>query len=234
MGIGLKILKVNELTTFESFIYPVTSLSKLTKIPFYRVCISTAAASGLLGIFVAWNFYLHERSLHINQDQAGIAEREVITDTSGLTSIRLAYHDFESGNAGDTASHLAAMGHHGNQSLTLSSRVQFSPGLWVKFRDLTPGDSSWIRATGYVWFSCPPGEVKCSLVATCNHNGVNFKYMFIALEKENLKPNQWNRVSIDYRIPQAHGPEDVLQAYFWYRGKGEVLVDDVEVTMLKK
>lgn len=111
----------------------------------------------------------------------------------------------------------------------LNPEVPFSPGLWVKFKDLGPVDSAWIRATGNVWFSCPASEVKCSLVATCNHNGTNYKYMFVALEYADLKPNQWNRVSIDYLIPLAPDPEDVLQAYFWYRGNGEILVDDIKI-----
>jgi hypothetical protein len=38
-------------------------------------------------------------------------------------------------------------------------------------------------------------------------------------------------VSIDYRIPPPPDHEDVLQAYFWYRGNGELLVDDVEVDL---
>ena len=111
----------------------------------------------------------------------------------------------------------------------MSSKVPFSPGLWIKFTDLHPGDDLWIRASGYVWFSCPAAEAKCSLVATCNHNGVNYKYMFVPIEKEEVKPGQWNRISIDYHVPPPPSREDVLQAYFWYRGNGVMLVDDIEV-----
>lgn len=187
------------------------------------------AAMALLGIFISWNYWLEMRSLKANPDQREIPEREYLHDSAELSSRRLEYHDFESGNAADTATHLALTGHTGKQSLRMTSRVSFSPGIWIKFKDLNPGDSSWIRVTGYVWFSCGPDEVKCNLVATCNHKGVNFKYMFVPLEFENLKANQWNRVSIDYHIPQAPDEEDVLQAYFWYRGNKEMLVDNIEV-----
>jgi hypothetical protein len=188
-----------------------------------------AAALGLLGIFVGWNYILHGRSLHKNPDQSEFIERERIPDTIGSEVRQLAYHDFESGNAADTASHLVFSGHHGKQSLKMSRKISFSPGLWIRFKDLNPGDASWIRATGYVWFSCPPAEAKCSLVATCNHNGINYKYMAVPIEKELVKPNQWNRISIDYHIPPAPDCDDVVQAYFWYRGSGEMLVDDIDI-----
>lgn len=183
----------------------------------------------LLGIFVGWNFYVKERSLQVKPDLNDTTGREHIPENAGLISHRLAFLDFETGNVADAASHLANKGHSGYQSLKMSPVVTFSPGLWIRFKDLNPGDSSWLRATGYVWFSCPPADVKCSLVATCNHNGINFKYMFVALEYEDLKPGQWNRVSIDYHIPRAPDQEDVLQAYFWYRGSGEMLVDDLSI-----
>ncbi|MEI7898372.1 MAG: hypothetical protein WCJ26_15145, partial [bacterium] len=73
----------------------------------------------------------------------------------------------------------------------------------------------------------------CSLVATCNHNGINYKYMSVPVEKEAVKPNQWNKICIDYRIPPPPGREDILQVYFWYRGSGEMLVDDIVVNIYK-
>jgi len=197
--------------------------------PIFQILLSLVLAVALLGIFIGLNYFLNERSLHRNPDQDGSNEREQIPETTGLKARRLAFYDFEWGNASDTSLHLATTGHGGKQSLRMSSSVPFSPGLWVRFKDLNPGDHAWIRAAGYVWFTCPPEEAKCSLVVTCNHNGINYKYMFIPVEKEDVKSGQWNRISIDYRIPQASDAEDVLQAYFWYRGKGEVLVDDIEI-----
>ncbi len=192
-----------------------------------------ATALGLLGIFVAANYLLNERSLEISRKQGELHETEQMADTLGLTSKRLVYQDFEWGNPADTASHLAAMGHRGKQSLRMRSWVPYSPGLWMKFKELKPGDSAWLRITGYVWFAGPPQDVKSSLVATCNRKGVNFKYMFLELEKENLRPNQWNRVSMDYRIPRAPDGEDIVQVYFWYRGKGEMLVDDIDISLYR-
>jgi hypothetical protein len=187
------------------------------------------AAFFILLAFILVNYYRSYQEQHQTPDPFAREARETVPESLEGTAKRLVFHDFEWGNINDTASHLALTGHSGKQSYKMSSTVPYSPGLWIKFKELKPGDSSWIRATAYVWFSSRPGDIKCNLIATCNHKGVNFKYVFIELETENLKPDQWNRVSIDYRIPRAPDPEDVLQAYFWYRGRGEMFVDDIEV-----
>jgi hypothetical protein len=183
----------------------------------------------LLGVFIAVNDFLAYSDLHRILLPFSEIEREKLPDGLEGQAKRLAFHDFEAGNAADAASHLASSGNNGKQSLKMNSDVQFSPGISIKFKDLNPGDSSWIRATGFVWFSCPPSEAKCSLVATCNHNGINYKYMFVPVENEPVKPGQWNRVCLDYQIPEAPDREDLLQVYFWYRGNGEMLVDDIDI-----
>ena len=194
-----------------------------------KTMIAGLCAALLLVLFVMANSYRLYQDTHRKHIPFEELERERMPEEIGFVKKQLALHDFESGNAGDPAAHLASVGHGGRQSLKMSPQVPFSPGLWIKFKDINPPGQAWIRAAGYVWFSGPPADVAFSLVATCNQKGVNFKYMFIPSEMENLKPNQWNRVSIDYRIPRAPDGEDVLQAYFWYRGKGEMLVDDIVI-----
>ena len=183
----------------------------------------------LLGIFILVNEYRSFQDTHQSIGPFADIEREQLPGHLEGKGKLLAFHDFESGNINDTALHLTAKGHSGKQSLRLSSHVHYSPGLWIRFSELRPGDSSWLRGSGYIWFSGRPEDVKCSLVATCNHQGTTFKYMFIPLENENLKPGQWNKVAIDYRIPPAPSADDVFQFYFWYRGNEEALVDDVKV-----
>jgi hypothetical protein len=194
-----------------------------------KTLISGSLAVLLLGLFILVNFYRNYQVSHQPVDQVGLNDREKLPARLEGKGKRLAFYDFEQGNANDTSTHLARIGHTGKQSLKMSVQVSFSPGLWIKFKDLNPGDSSWIRATGYIWFNCNPAEAKCSLVATCNRNGVSYKYMSIPIEKEAIHPDQWNRISIDYLIPPPPDREDVLLVYFWYRGAGDLLVDDIEI-----
>jgi hypothetical protein len=196
-----------------------------------RTVFAGVLAVFLFGIFILVNCFRSYRETHQTIDRLAEYERETLPSQLADSGRRLALHDFEWGNPVDTSTHLVFSGHDSRQSLKLNSWAPFSPGLWIQFKDLIPGDSLWIQATGYVWFDCAPAEVKCYLVATCNHKGINYKYMYVDLEKENLQPNQWNRVSIDYLVPKAPDPEDVVQAYFWFRGGGEILVDDVELTL---
>ena len=199
-----------------------------------RKIIPVLTATGLLLIFIYFNEY---RAQQVKNRITGLydnLEKERLPDTSGWKSKTLAFHDFAGGNPDDTASHISAKGFSGKNSLILSPRVPFSPGLWIRFRELKPTDSSWIRATGYVWISDDPESLRCSLVATCNHKGTNFKYMFIPLEIEKLTPGSWNKVVIDYRIPAPVNGDDIIQAYFWYRGKGQLLVDDIKIQYYSK
>lgn len=183
----------------------------------------------MLGLFVVTNHFLEKKSKEMMPVLPDASGRKHLPDTALFSSQRIAFYDFESGNAADIGSHLVRNGHSGNQSMRLGRGVQFSPGMGTKFSDLHPGDSSWIRITGFVWFTCKPADVACKLVATCNHKGVGFKYMSIALGFENLRAGKWNKVALDYHIPPAPDGEDLVQAYFWYTGKAEILVDDIEI-----
>ena len=52
------------------------------------------------------------------------------------------------------------------------------------------------------------------------------------LDPGKIKEGQWNEFAINciLRDPQKN---DLLQAYFWYRGSSEMLVDDIEVTLFQ-
>lgn len=188
----------------------------------------------LLVIFVGVNEWLGAGSRAGGVDTKPLAEREILTDTAGFSQKRLAFHDFEGGNAADTASHLALSGFDSRQSLRMNSFVNFSPGLAIRFSELDPPHGSWLRITARVWFTGDSTAVKSSLVVTCNHKGINYKYQSIPMEYEGLAPARWNRVTIDYSIPEPPDPQDLIQVYFWYRGAGEMLVDDIETVYFKR
>lgn len=204
---GLKGKKKN-LVTFESVENPVCSLSVHSPPSNRSIILSAATALGLLVIFGAWNFWLDRRWQQRNFPPDAIVVQEPLPDSATLSSRHLTFFD----------------------SVRMNSQTQFSPGLGITFRDLNPGNPAWIRITGNIWFSCRPEEVACNLVVTCNHKGINYKYVNLPLAKEPLKSHQWNKVSLDYRIPKAPDSDDLLQAYFWYFGTGEVQVNEIRVS----
>lgn len=115
----------------------------------------------------------------------------------------------------------------------LSGKQPFSPGPAVPFRDLEPVGNTWLRAEAEVCFRGCCDSLKCSLVATCNHKGTNYKYMSLPLELLNLKSGQWNRINMDYKVPRGVYPEDLVQVYFWYRGGEEVKCEKITVNSYK-
>jgi len=195
-----------------------------------------AALTGLvlLGMFILWNDCQGRRDLRKKKETLRVVDREQLPDTSGYRSKQWVFYDFEWGNPADTTLHLTLTGHNSRQSFCLKPWMPFSPGLWVQFKDLPGGDSCWIRVSGSVW--APPGSdsLPCDLVVTCNHNNLNLKYVSFPVEEANLQRGAWNRITLDYRIPDPPDKEDVLKAYFWYRGDGEMLVDNIRAVLFEK
>jgi hypothetical protein len=159
--------------------------------------------------------------------------KEELSDESGYVKKVLASYDFEKVDPGLGVYQSAEFAKSGKYSLKLNPQLQFSPGINIRFKDLTAKETVWIRATGYVYFTCLPGEAKVSLVLTCNHNNKAYKYKAIMVESENLQPNQWNKVTMDYETPFIPDKEDFLQSYFWYRGEKPVYLDDFTIELFE-
>jgi len=160
-------------------------------------------------------------------------EKEFLADTSHFKSRKLAAFSFEQPDPDNPGLYCKDTANSGSYSLRLSRKADFSPAVSIPYKDLSKKDFVWIRSTGFVYFTCKPEDVKCSLVITCNHKGTAFKYRMLELEKENLKPGHWNLVTMDYQTPYFEDRDDLLQSYFWYRGEKQVLVDDFEVTVFE-
>ena len=138
----------------------------------------------------------------------------------------LGYYDFEQNDQNFSRYQTAEFARTGKYSLKLTPEFHFSPGIEIKFKDLTNRESVWIRATGYVYFKSSAREALASLVTTCNHNGSAINYQTVDIEKENFLPNQWHKVTVDYETPVVSDRKDLLQVYFWYRGKDTLYLDD--------
>ncbi len=110
---------------------------------------------------------------------------------------------------------------------------EFSPGVTLPYREVSSADLVWIRASAWVWFSGRPEELATGLVITSNRRGRAFKYRILDLERQNLTPDIWNEVSMDYRTPYFEDKNETVQAYFWHRSDKELLIDDFEITLFE-
>lgn len=158
---------------------------------------------------------------------------EQCKDLSGYNQKMLVNYDFEDFDTLNPGAITNTVSLSGKHSFHMNSQVQFSPGLTTKYRDLTSKEFVWIKATGNVYFMCTPENVKCCLVITSLRDGKAHKYKMLALETLNLKPLEWNKVTMEYLTPYTPNRNDTLQSYFWYRGESEVFIDDFTLTLFE-
>jgi len=188
----------------------------------------------LVFVFLSVNYFIESRHQRRVSSLPTDNELEILPDSLKTFSRRLVFYDFESGTPEDSSVEVSSIRHSGKKSFSLNSKSVYSPGIRVRFSDLNPGSNSWIRTSAFVWFDGLVSEAKCSLVTTCFHNGVNYKYRFLPLEAQPLKTGKWNRVNIDYHIPSLVNQDDLIQVYFWYRGNSEIFIDDMEIIFYQK
>ncbi|HNY02190.1 MAG TPA: hypothetical protein PKG48_06375 [Bacteroidales bacterium] len=146
---------------------------------------------------------------------------------------RLAFYDFEPAPGRNDPSRPAKAARTGKAGMVLNAEFQYSPGLSLPVSQLDAGDSAWIVATGYIFFSCPNRELKASLVITCLHNGKPYKYRVTDLANPPCAPGRWNRVTMSYRLASQAEPGDLLQVYFMNYGREEMFLDDMEIKLCK-
>jgi len=160
-------------------------------------------------------------------------EKEELPDSSRFSRRVLATFNFEQPDTSNPDFNCRDTAYTGEYSLRMSKKLNFSSTVNIKYKDLSKKDFVWIRSSGFVYFTCKPEEALCSLVITCNINGTAYKYRMLELEKQNLKPDRWNKVTIDYMTPFLEDKENTVQTYFWYRGEKEILIDDFVVTVFE-
>ena len=160
-------------------------------------------------------------------------EREYLPEPGNFISKVLATFDFEKPDQAALSNFCKDTASTGNYSLRMSKKLEFSPGINLPYKDISQKDFAWIRAAAWVYFTCKPEEAACGLVITCNQDGKAYKYRMLELEKANLKPGTWNRITMDYMTPFFDDKNNTVQVYFWYRGDKEMLVDDFEIRLFE-
>jgi len=146
---------------------------------------------------------------------------------------RLAFYDFENKDfpySGNLATDLFV---NGRFSFRMDSNMQFSPGIKMPFKELTKKLQVGIRVSVWVYSKIPFTQNPASLVVTCNHNGLNYRYESILFEKESLVAGRWNKVVLNYMTSESPDPEDFLQVYLWFRGKHDLYVDDLKIELFE-
>ncbi len=167
-----------------------------------------------------------EKLLLINRSFDG---SDNIGNSELYQSTILQYQDFEEGNNIDST-----IFHSGKFSFRLDSTILYSPNIEKAYSRLTEKDHAWINIIAYVYPTDSIALNPFSLVVHFLHNNYPYNYRALDFEKQQLKINEWNKITFNYLTPEVRKTSDKLKLFFWNRGKSKVYIDDVKVSVLEK
>jgi hypothetical protein len=160
---------------------------------------------------------------------------ESFDNIEDYSSTILGIYDFEDTNKYHSK-YLDTFSYKGVYAYKLDSTKLFSPGIDIRYYQLTDKDHAWIRTTAFVYPMVDLNQNPASLVCTFVYKGNNYKYRAMDLEKPDysIKPNQWNKIQFDYLTPEVRRKKDKLKVYFWLRGKEAFYIDDLKIEVFEK
>lgn len=167
--------------------------------------------------------------LLVNRSYDGV---EKMPDVSNFTHTKLAIFDYEDTTETEfSACRDSSLSYSGRYSLRIDTANIYSPAYKRTFQSLTDKEYAWVRISAFVYPTTDFKSNPASMVATFMHNGWNYKYTINDLDKANLELNKWNKVSLDYMTPEARRKTDILNVYFWLRGKNAFYIDDMRIDL---
>ena len=123
--------------------------------------------------------------------------------------------------------------HSGKASWKLSKEKTVSPSFESTIESLFRKDTSWIRITAWIFFTCSPSENGLKQIVCCNHNDNAYKYYEKDFSGIGV-PGKWYKTVVDYQIPSDFSDiHDKVQAYFINYGDRECFLDDITVDLFE-
>jgi hypothetical protein len=111
----------------------------------------------------------------------------------------------------------------------------YSPAIEVPYHEITKSYYAWIRASVWILKTGDPTENESLLVIHFNYKEQPYKYRTVSFKNRDLpfQAGQWNRLTIDYMTPEVRTIDDLLKVYVWYRGQGDLYIDDLKVEVFE-
>lgn len=108
--------------------------------------------------------------------------------------------------------------------IVLSDSRPYSPGVDLKFREITKKDHAWIVAEAEVFIPDDYSGMLPELVATFHHKGKVYKYRTTVLGQHQVKYSDWNKIKIEYMTPEVRNTSGNLKVYLWHRGEKDIKI----------
>lgn len=116
-----------------------------------------------------------------------------------------------------------------NGVFVMDENHRFSPGIDIKYKDLTQTDHAWIRASAKIFIPENYDEESPLMVTSFHYKGKAYKYRATGISSAKIKRGAWNTLQVDYLTPEVRTKDDNLKVYLWYRGNQRVLVDQLTI-----
>ncbi len=111
----------------------------------------------------------------------------------------------------------------------LDSSCIYSPGLDMKYKNITGEYYAWIKASVEIFIPNTYNETLPALVVTFDHGGKVYKYATRDFKYEDGEKREWKKISLDYQTPEVRDVNDCLKVYVWHRGRKPVYVKNLKI-----
>lgn len=118
-------------------------------------------------------------------------------------------------------------GYNSLGSLEMSGDMEFSPGIDIKYNEITNKEYAWVRASVRI-FVPQDSEGGFPLLAMAfHHKDAAYKYRSSEYLNPQLEKGKWNLVTLEYQTPEVRSTKDNLKVYVWNRDRKTVFIDDL-------
>jgi hypothetical protein len=153
---------------------------------------------------------------------------EVMPENIAFTKRVLKEYGFEK----PTEEHLNnwdSVGYNSKGSFRMDENTEFSPGIDIKYKDITQKEYAWLRVSVRIFVAADSEGGFPLLAMAFHHKDAAYKYRSSEILNPQLKKGEWNLVTLEYQTPEARSIEDNLKVYVWNRDRKEVFIDDLKV-----
>jgi hypothetical protein len=140
--------------------------------------------------------------------------------------------DFEDNHWGDELKlRTDELAHSGKYSQKLDDKTEYSISFTKPLSSLQPPENKLV--TAIAWVNAKEKDNNAKLVLSFESGGKAFEWYSASVASFNLKPGEWQKVTISRPVPKMKGNDDVMKVYIWNEGKKTFYVDDFEVRVEK-
>lgn len=154
---------------------------------------------------------------------------EKLENTGGYNRKIVGVYSFTSLDNSNPQRYIKDPGDTSLYCFVLDSSFIYSPGLAMKYKNITGEYYAWVRASVEVRYAKDYKDTWPALVLTFEHKGGSYKYFAGDLFCSDKEKGEWKKISFDYMTPEVRSIEDPLKVYVWHRGKMPVLIKNLTV-----